>query len=196
VKAFEARHYLLKAELQWDRVDNRGSYPFSLPVLKGFDELEFHPKVTFLIGENGSGKSTLIEALAIAWGFNPEGGTINHTQNSRPSHSTLHKYIKLIKAPRKARVGFFLRAESLFNIATAIDEIGYMQTYGDKSLHEQSHGEAFFALLEHKFRGNGLYILDEPEAALSPSRQLSMLVRMNDLIAQDHPDGLSGGMDL
>jgi predicted ATPase len=183
MKAYEAKHYLLKAQVLWDRVEDRNHYPFSLPVLNGFSELEFHPKVTFFVGENGSGKSTLIEALAVAWGFNAEGGTKNHTQNSRPSHSQLHKFLRLVKSPCHARRGFFLRAESLYNIATAIDDIGYMETYGDKSLHEQSHGESFFALLEHKFGSDGFYILDEPEAALSPSRQLSMLVRMNDLIA-------------
>lgn len=155
-----------------------------LPAIAGLHEIEFHPKATYIIGENGSGKSTLIEALAVAWGFNPEGGTRNHTISTRPSHSSLHRHLRLIKSPRRAKFGFFLRAESLFNVATQIDEVGYMGTYGGKSLHEQSHGEAFMALLEHKFRGNGLYILDEPEAALSPSRQMSMLARMHDLIAE------------
>ena len=189
MKAFEAKHYLLKAELLWDRVQDREAYPFGLPVLRSFQELEFHPKVTFIIGENGSGKSTLIEALAIAWGFNPEGGSKNFNFTTAPAHSMLHKYLKLIKSPRRPRDGFFLRAESYFNVATTIDQLDeapggppIKDAYGGKSLHAQSHGESFFALLENRLRGNGLYIFDEPEAALSPSRQLSMLVRMNDLI--------------
>jgi predicted ATPase len=181
MKAFEAKHYLLKAELLWDQVRDRKAYPFGLPVLRSFHELEFHPKVTFIVGENGSGKSTLIEALAIAWGFN---------FTTAPAHSQLHKYLKLIRSPRRPRDGFFLRAESYFNVATRIDQLddapGFgppiKDAYGGKSLHAQSHGESFFALLENRLRGNGLYIFDEPEAALSPSRQLSMLVRMNDLI--------------
>lgn len=184
MKSFEAEHYLLRAELLWDQVKDRSAFPFSLPVVSRLKELEFHPKVTFMVGENGSGKSTLIEAIAVAWGFNAEGGTKNHSVSTRASHSTLHENLRLIKSVKRAKFGFFLRAESLFNVATQIDELGYLGSYGDKSLHEQSHGEAFMALLDHKFRGNGLYILDEPEAALSPSRQLSMLVRMHDLIAE------------
>ncbi len=183
MKAFEAKHYLLRTQLLWDRVEDRSVYPFALAAIANLHELEFHPKVTFLIGENGSGKSTLIEALAVAWGFNAEGGNKNHTVSTRASHSDLHRALQLVRAPRRAKDGFFLRAESLFNVATQIDELGYLKSYGGRSLHEQSYGESFWSLLEHKFQGNGLYILDEPEAALSPSRQMSMLVRMHDLIA-------------
>lgn len=185
MKAFEAPHYLLRATVLWDKVENRDAYPFALPAVRGLSDFEFHPKVTFFVGENGSGKSTLIEALAVAWGFNPEGGTRNHSVSTRPSHSKLYQSLRLTKSPRHAKHGFFLRAESLYNVATQVDEVGYLATYGDRSLHEQSHGEAFWSLLEHRFGGNGLYILDEPEAALSPSRQLSMLVRMHDLIAEN-----------
>ena len=184
MKSFEAEHYLLRAELLWDRVENRSRYPFALPAVSRLHEIDFHSKVTFFIGENGSGKSTLIEALAIAWGFIAEGGNKNHTVSTRPSHSDLHSHLRLVKSPRRAKEGFFLRAESLFNVATQIDDLGYLKSYGDRSLHEQSHGESFWSLLEYKFRGNGLYILDEPEAALSPSRQMSMLTRMHDLIAE------------
>jgi predicted ATPase len=193
VKAFEAKHYLLKAELLWDSVKDRDSYPFSLPVLKGFAEIAFHPKVTFLIGENGAGKSTLIEALAVAWGFNAEGGSKNFNFKTAQAHSSLHQHLRLHKGPKRAKDGYFLRAESYFNVATQIDDMDeqfafsppIIDSYGGKSLHAQSHGESFFSLLEHRFGGNGLYILDEPEAALSPSRQLSMLVRMHDLVAQN-----------
>ena len=184
MKSFEAQHYLLRAEMLRDKVTDRSQYPYALPAIAQFYDIEFHPKVTFIIGENGSGKSTLIEALAIAWGFNAEGGTKNHTVSTRASHSDLHSVLKLVRAPRRAKDGFFLRAESLFNVATQIDELGYLKSYGNRSLHEQSHVESFWSLLEYKFSGNGLYILDEPEAALSPSRQMSMLVRMHDLIGE------------
>lgn len=161
--------------------------------MAGLDDLEFHPKVTFFVGENGSGKSTLIEALAVAWGFNAEGGTKNFKFNTFRSHSTLDEALRLIKGVKRARDGFFLRAESYFNVATNIEQLDsepafgppVIESYGGKSLHQQSHGESFFALIENRFRGNGLYILDEPEAALSPSRQMSMLVRMHDLVAEN-----------
>ena len=182
--------------MQWDKVADRAAYPLSLSVLQGFQELEFHPKVTFLVGENGAGKSTLIEALAVAWGFNPEGGTKNFNFSTTAAHSNLHKYLKLVKSPRRVKDGFFLRAESYFNVASNIEEMDshndsrvnsppVKSYYGGKSLHEQSHGESFFALFENRFGGNGLYILDEPEAALSPSRQMSLLTRMRDLIAKN-----------
>ncbi len=193
MKSFEAKHYLLRAELLWDRVKDRSAFPFSLPAIANLHELEFHPKVTFLIGENGSGKSTLIEALAVAWGFNAEGGSRNFNFETFSSHSALHKDLRLSKSAKRARDGFFLRAESYFNLATNIENLDaepsespkIIDRFGGKSLHQQSHGESFFALLENRFRGNGLYILDEPEAALSPSRQMSMLVRMHDLIAEN-----------
>jgi predicted ATPase len=151
--------------------------------VRTLDELSFHPKVTFLVGENGTGKSTLIEALAVAWGFNAEGGSQNFNFDTRASHSVLHQFVRPVRSARRAKDGYFLRAESLFNVATQIEELG-VTGYGDHSLHEQSHGESFFALLDHRFRGAGLYIMDEPEAALSPSRQLSFLARMHELVGQ------------
>ena len=175
----------MSARIDWERVPDRNAYPFGLPAISKIDRIDFHPEVTFLVGENGSGKSTLIEALAVAWGFNAEGGTKNHRSQTRRSHSELHYYLRFSKSLRKSGPGFFLRAESMYNIATEIDDVGYMESYGNKSLHEQSHGESFWSLLEHKFRGNALYILDEPEAALSPSRQMSMLVRMHDLVKEN-----------
>lgn len=190
MKSFEAEHYLLRAELLWNQVKDRSAFPFSLPVVSRLKELEFHPKVTFLVGENGSGKSTLIEAIAVAWGFNAEGGSKNFNFKTHSSHSDLHKHVRLSKSVRRAKDGFFLRAESYFNLATEIERLDeepgsppIIDSYGGLSLHSQSHGESFFALLEIRFRGNGLYILDEPEAALSPSRQMSMLTRMHDLIS-------------
>ncbi|WP_395661144.1 AAA family ATPase [Aestuariivirga sp.] len=193
MKAYEARHYLLKAELLWDRVEDRATYPFSLPAISGLSEIAFHPKVTFLVGENGSGKSTLIEALAVAWGFNPEGGSKNFRFGTFASHSSLHGALRLTRGTRRAKDGFFLRAESYFNVATNIEDLDrepsfgpkIIESYGNRSLHKQSHGESFLALLEHRLGGKGLYIFDEPEAALSPTRQMSMLVRMHELIAAD-----------
>jgi len=187
MKAYESRHYLLKAELMWDRVEDRAPYPYSVPALAGLGEITFHPKVTFLVGENGSGKSTLIEALAIAWGFNPEGGSKNFRFGTFASHSPLHAALRLTRGTRRARDGFFLRAESYYNAATYLESLedNPLAPYGGKSLHAQSHGESFLALLEHRLGGRGLYIFDEPESALSPTRQMSMLVRMHDLIAAD-----------
>lgn len=186
MRAYEASHYLLSAELMWEQVEDRTRYPYSLPALTGFCRIEFHPKVTFLVGENGSGKSTLIEALAGAWGFNPEGGSRHFRLGTHNSLSDLHRALRLIRTTRRARDGFFLRAESYFNVATYVEGLdGGLGPYGGRSLHEQSHGESFLALLENRLGGRGLYIFDEPEAALSPTRQMSMMVRMHDLVAAD-----------
>jgi len=180
-----AEHYLLDVKLRRDRVPSFDTYPFSLPAVKELGTLKLHPKVTFIVGENGSGKSTLLEAIATAWGFNPEGGTKNFNFGTRRSHSELHECLTLVKGIKRAKDGFFLRAESFFNVATEIENLGVGDSYGGRSLHEQSHGESFFAVMTHRFGGNGLYILDEPEAALSPARQLAMLVRMHELIAMN-----------
>ncbi|MBV9509068.1 MAG: AAA family ATPase [Caulobacteraceae bacterium] len=181
MRAVDADHYWISARFErrdgWDP----DLYPFSLPVVRDLDELSFHPKVTFLVGENGSGKSTLIEALAVAWGFNPDGGSKNFRFGTRPTHSDLHRFVRPVRSTKRAKDGFFLRAESQFNISTYVEQIEDEDTYGG-SLHDRSHGEAFFALLDNRFRGEGLYILDEPEAALSPNRQLSFLARMHELV--------------
>lgn len=174
-----------------DIVPDAKQHPFNLSALKKLDQLDFHPKVTYFSGENGMGKSTLIEAIAISYGFNPEGGSKNFTFNTRRSHSSLHEYIRLSRG-QKHKDGYFLRSESFFNVATNIDELDIapggpkiIDSYGGVSLHEQSHGESFWALFMNRFSGNGLYILDEPEAALSPRRQMAMLVRMHELIQQN-----------
>jgi predicted ATPase len=193
MRAIDARHYWLEAIFRNDDPEwQPDRYPFNLPVVRGLDRLEFHPKVTFFVGENGSGKSTLVEALAVAWGFNAEGGTKNFNFSNRSSHSDLHRFIRPSRGVRKARDGFFLRAESYFNVGTEIEELDkgpggppIIDSYGGKSLHEQSHGESFFALFEKRFSGNGLYILDEPEAALSANRQMTFLNRMHALIQKD-----------
>ena len=184
------RPYWIEARVERREGWDSGAYPFNLPVVRDLDTLAFHPRVTFIVGENGSGKSTLIEALAVAWGFNAEGGTKNFSFSTRGSHSPLHRFIRPSRSHVRAHDGFFLRAESYFNIGTEIERLDedplggppVIDSYGGRSLHEQSHGEAFFALFDNRFRGDGLYILDEPEAALSPQRQLSFLARLHELV--------------
>ncbi len=175
--------YLRSIELMREKISSFEEYPFDIPLIQEFDCLDFHPDVTFLIGENGVGKSTLIEAIAIGLGFNPEGGNKNVNFDTTNTSSVLYKYIKLVKSYQKPKDGYFLRAESL----SYMDEIAppSIQGYGGKSLHHQSHGESFMSVLNHKFHGNGLYVLDEPEAALSPSRQLSALATLHSLVKKD-----------
>jgi len=168
--------------LKTSRVDSFERYPFNVPAIRHLNDIRIDAPVTMFVGENGSGKSTLLEAIASAWGFNPEGGTINFRFSTRDSHSELENCIVLERGVKRPRDGFFLRAESFFNVATQIEALGVINSYGGKSLHEQSHGESFMALVLNRFGGKGLYILDEPEAALSPNRQLALLVRMHDLV--------------
>lgn len=169
---------------------NKQDYYNRIPVLNNLDKLEFHKNITFFVGENGTGKSTLLEAIAVNYGFNAEGGSMNFRFSSRDTHSDLHSHIRLSKGVKRPSDSFFLRAESFYNVATEVEslaEVGdandFLRSYGGKSLHQQSHGESFLALLVNRFRGKGIYLLDEPEAALSPQRQLSMLVRINELSA-------------
>jgi predicted ATPase len=166
------------------RINDPDHYAFKLPSLQGFSVLELHPKVTFFVGENGSGKSTMLEAIAIANDLNPEGGSRNMMFATRESHSQLHHALKLRRYHALVPDSWFMRAESLFNVATEIENLGVQRGYGDKSLHEQSHGEAFMSLVENRF-SQGLYFLDEPEAALSPQRQLEFLVLLHSLVKQD-----------
>lgn len=188
--------YLRKAEFREDKGPLPKGFPFSLQAVRQIEAIEFHPNVTFLVGENGSGKSTLLEAIAVAWGFNAEGGSRNFNFSTHNSHSDLHKFLKLSKGVRRPQDGYFLRAESFFNVATTIEELdkepplspndfSIIDAYGGQSLHEQSHGESFFALIMERFHGRGLYILDEPEAALSPQRQLALISRVHELVNQD-----------
>jgi predicted ATPase len=171
----------LKQVLFKDWPDDSNRYPFNLPAFKGLSEISFEQPITFLVGENGSGKSTLLEAIAIRAGFNPEGGGRGHLFSMANTESPLHHHIRLSWLPKVNR-GFFLRAESFFNFASYIDEIEREDphdyaAYGGKSLHHQSHGESFLSLFTYRFRdrGKSLYLLDEPEAALSPARQLALL---------------------
>jgi predicted ATPase len=184
--------YAIEVRLKRDDVPSFDAYPFALSAIRELDVLPLHPRVTFLVGENGSGKSTLLEAIAVSCGFNAEGGTKNFRFDTRKSHSDLHEYLRISKGIRRPKDGFFLRAESFFNVATEIERLDseglgprVIDSYGGKSLHEQSHGESFLALMMNRFGGNGLYFLDEPEAALSPQRQLAALARIHDLALAD-----------
>ncbi|TCO79442.1 AAA family ATPase [Marinisporobacter balticus] len=179
--------YIREVELLKSKIPSTRQYPFDLPSVERLETLKFHPNVTFMIGENGSGKSTLLEAISVSCGFNPEGGSKNFNFATKATHSNLYQYLKLIKGVKKPRDGFFLRAESFYNVASNIEELGsdLLNSYGGQSLHAQSHGESFMSLVLNRFRGKGLYILDEPEAALSPTRQLALLSRIHQLVEDD-----------
>ena len=184
MKTFKMNQYLRTVKLCRESIESFSAYPFSLEAVRNLSTLNFHPKVTFIVGENGTGKSTILEAIAIAYGFNPEGGTKNFNFSTMDTHSELCNYLTLIKGVKMPEDGFFLRAESFYNVATKIDELEVVKSYGGVSLHDQSHGESFISLFINKFKGNSLYILDEPEAALSPSRQMTMLARMHELVEE------------
>ncbi len=177
-----AKPYLQSVCIRPDAEVDFDSYPYNIPAIREMGLLEFHADVTFLVGENGSGKSTLLEGIALALGYSPEGGTRNFSLATAGSESSLHEVLRLARSFRQPKDGYFLRAESFFNVATYMDEVDYLDGYGGKSLHARSHGEAFMALLTHKFRGKGLYLLDEPEAALSPNRQLAALSAIHQLV--------------
>ncbi|MGG3572982.1 AAA family ATPase [Bacillus gobiensis] len=186
-------NYLKSIELVKEKVLSFDEFPFCLPIIKDMGKLEFRSQVTYIVGENGMGKSTFLEALAMNLGFNPEGGSFNFNFSTFDSHSKLGDYIRLAKGARRPKDGFFLRAETFYNLASNIEALDseeapgprVIDSYGGVSLHEQSHGESFFSLFMHRFGGNGLYILDEPEAALSPLRQISMLSRIHELAGQN-----------
>ncbi|HSM93527.1 MAG TPA: AAA family ATPase [Anaeromyxobacteraceae bacterium] len=177
--------FLREVVLLRERVTSWDAYPFSIPAVRSLDTLALDPKVTFLVGENGSGKSTLMEALALTVGLGPEGGSQNMRFSTRPSESSLHEVLRVIRGARRPRTSFFLRAESFFNVASRVDDLGLAASYGGKSLHEQSHGESFLALVNERFGEDGLYLMDEPEAALSPQRQLALLAAFDRLVRKD-----------
>lgn len=185
--------YIRSIKLIKESVPTFNKYPFTIPSIRLLNELSFHPRVTFIVGENGMGKSTLLEAIAISLGFNAEGGSLNFNFSTFDTYSNLSDHLKLIRGIDKPTDGFFLRAESFYNLASNIEDLDrepgggprIIDSFGGVSLHNQSHGEAFFSTFMNRFRGNGLYILDEPEAALSPLRQLSMLSRIHELTNQN-----------
>jgi predicted ATPase len=175
--------FVKRISLKRESVPSFEEYPFYVPAVRGLHELELTAPVTFFVGENGSGKSTLLEGIAVASGFNAEGGTRNFRFATRPTHSELHQHLRLTRSPGRHTDGYFLRAESFYNVASAAEAYGVeWQHGGGRSPHEQSHGESFLALVLHRLHGNGLYLFDEPEAALSPTRQLSLLVAMQQLV--------------
>jgi len=171
----------LRSILLQDGFDSE-TYPFSIPAISQLNELEFHEDVTFFVGENGSGKSTVLEAIALLMGFSAQGGTKNFCIDDASGLSQLQNFLKAKKSYAHPKDGYFLRAESFYNLASYMDQTGYLAGYGGKSLHQQSHGESFMATLLYKFRGKGMYLMDEPEAALSPLRQMAALVRIHELV--------------
>ena len=170
--------YIAKARIRWDEIE-KDSYIRDIPAIAQISELDFHMPITLLAGENGTGKSTLLEALAVASGFNPEGGTRNYAFSTYDSHSELFGCISLVRGIRKPKWGYFLRAESFYNVATMEEEYSRGPGGRPQHFHEKSHGESFLALVQSSFRPGGLYMLDEPEAALSPQRQLTLLVEID-----------------
>lgn len=182
MSTLKAKPYLREVRLDRTKVDNPHAYPFSIPAIKALETLEFHEDVTFFVGENGSGKSTLLEAIAISLRINPEGGTRSSTFETKRTHSSLSDYIKISRSYKSPESYYFLRAESFYNLATLMDQTGYLAQYGGRSLHEQSHGESFMAVLTSKLQGSGLYLMDEPEAALSPLRQMAALAAIHQLV--------------
>ena len=188
--AIVSTQFLDQIRLDREGIDSFEDYPFCLDAVRGLETLKIDPRVTLFVGENGSGKSTLLEAIAVKWGFNAEGGSVNFSFGTRDSHSDLHRHLVLSRGIRKPKTGYFLRAESFFNVATEIEKLDeegdlgrpIIDSYGGVSLHEQSHGESFLSLVLNRFGPSGFYILDEPEAALSPSRLLALLARVHSLV--------------
>lgn len=172
------RLFIRSLSVDWKNIPE-GSYLRSIPALSETPRLDFSSPVTFFSGENGSGKSTLLEAIAVAWGFNPEGGSRNYSFSTRSSHSELWKSLRLAKGARQARGGYFLRAESFYNVATQ-EELYADPAHPSRRYHEKSHGESFLALAQNQLAPNGLYLFDEPEAALSPQRQLCLMKELLD----------------
>ncbi|MDR2616900.1 MAG: AAA family ATPase, partial [Endomicrobium sp.] len=169
---------------------NKETYPYNIFPLKNPQNIELDNKVTFFIGENGTGKSTLIEAIALAYGFNAEGGSTSFSFETKNSSSELYKHIRLKRSLKRPKTGYFFRAESFYNVATNIESLDELpgagekiiKAYGGKSLHEQSRGESFFSLILNRFCKNGFYILDEPESGLSLERQFAFISRLNELV--------------
>lgn len=168
-------------------------YPFSLPIIKNLHEIEFPTQVTFFVGENGTGKSTILESIAEKAGMGPEGGSKNFYVKTAEEHvyQGTQKFAECFTLSWRAKPQdvYFFKAESFFNVATQIDRIAQhdyaiYESYGGKSLHVQSHGESFLAFFKNRVGNRGFYIFDEPEAALSPQRQLSLMVIINEMCKQ------------
>jgi predicted ATPase len=185
----KTNHFLNTVLFDREQVTDWEAYPFCVPALREWEQLELHPRVTFFVGENGSGKSTLLESIAEKLGFKSQGGGRYASPALAAYGSALSPLLRLSRTANRPLDGFFLRAESFHQFATDLDELekqpfcgGGLRWYGGRSLHEQSHGESFLNLMTERLHGHGLYLFDEPEAALSPQHQLSMLVRLHDLV--------------
>lgn len=167
-----------------ERITQPDQYPFNIPTIASLKTLEITSPICFFVGENGTGKSTLLEAIAAHYGFGLEGGNRNFSPRTTDSVTRIEPLVKALRLSftKRTGVGFYLRVESFFNVASYVDQVGVAGSYGDKSLHDQSHGESFLSLLQNRFTRSGLYLMDEPEAALSPQRQLSFLVLLHDLL--------------
>ena len=169
--------FVKELKIDWDAIAP-GSYLRSIKTIAGINSLAFHSPITFFVGENGTGKSTLLEAMAVAYGFNPEGGTGNYSFSTYDSHSELWDAVTLSKSFKKVHCGYFLRAESFYNVATKEDEYGKLPGGVPLNLHKKSHGESFLTIINEYFKSDGLFFLDEPEAALSPQRQMTLLLKI------------------
>jgi predicted ATPase len=182
----DGAHLLKRITLLRERVEDWNIYPFSVSAVRNLTDLDLRSRICFFTGENGSGKSTLLEAIATHYGFGREGGNRNFANNSTASNNSVDPLVRCMRLSfdKRTGAGFFLRAESLFNSISYLDEIGVNAFYGGRSLHARSHGESFLTLLDLKFRRNGLFLLDEPEAALSPQRQLSFLILLHDTLRE------------
>ena len=170
--------YIKGLYVDWDKIGGR-SYLQEIESIARLEEFSFNRQVTFFVGENGSGKSTFLEAIAVSYGFNPEGGTKNYNFSTFDSHSELCDAMRLVRGIKRPKFEYFLRAESFYNVATAEDEYSRGPGGVPMHFHERSHGESFLALAQNSFKGGGLYLLDEPEAALSPQRQLTLLIEID-----------------
>lgn len=169
--------FIRGVSIDWSQI-GRGSYLRDIPAIRDMGMLEFKKSITFFVGENGSGKSTMLEAIAIASGFNPEGGTKNYSFSTYDSHSELCQAIRMVRGSRRESWGYFLRAESFYNVATKEEEYAD-ELHPSEKFHEQSHGESFLRIAQKQLKPFGLYLLDEPEAALSPQRQLTLLMEIH-----------------
>lgn len=161
---------------EWNEIEPN-SYTRAIESLRDVEKIEFQSPVSLFVGENGTGKSTLLEAIAVAHGFNPEGGTKNYVFSTYDSHSELCDAIRIAKGYRKEKWGYFLRAESFYNVATQEEKYADI-AHPSMQYHKKSHGESFLDLAQDNIKPNGLYLLDEPEAALSPQRQLTLLTQI------------------
>jgi predicted ATPase len=167
-----------------ERIARGAEYPLNIPAIASLKTLSIDSRVCFFVGENGTGKSTLLEAVAAHYGFGLQGGNRNFSPNTTTSVKSIEPLAQALRLSftKKTGAGFYLRAESFFNVASQVDDLGVSDGYGGKSLHDQSHGESFLSLIQNRFTRSGFYLMDEPEVALSPQRQLGLLVLLHDLV--------------